>query len=101
VKKFKAWLNNNPILGASATLAAIVFISGTVWSFGNAYGFRPALLKELQMVMEQTQQNTDSINIRELIDLEEKRKLSTLTFEESVKRCQLAKALDWDVDGCK
>ena len=84
----------------AGTITALGIIGGAAWGFGDYTGTRPALLRELQMVMDQTQQNTDSINTRELIDLEEKRKWATLTVEENLRRCQLAKALDWNVDGC-
>ena len=102
MKKLQAWLNNNPILGLSATLGAGVFIFGTLWSFADEYGFRPALIGELHKVMDQVQQNTNSINLARFLYLNAKREHATLSVEEAQERCQLAKALNWtSVEGCQ
>jgi len=88
------------ILTVSLYLGAFSGVAAAAWTVGEFTETRPALLKELRAVMAQTEQNTYSINVRELSDLEEKRKISTLTVEENIRRCVLARAVGWPVEGC-
>jgi len=83
-------------------IGSLTVIGGTAWAVGEYTGVRPVILKEFQVVMDQVQQNTNSINLARFLYLNAKREHATLTVEEAQERCQLAAALNWkSVEGCQ
>lgn len=98
-------MDTSKILTAAAVVGAIVTLGGFAWAFGESTGYRPWLKKEqdqfsksqFQLVMEQTQQNTLSIEKGKFDILLDKRKYGELNFDEKVSLCKSAQILEYDV----
>lgn len=89
------------IITCGAVLSALSGMSWAAWSFGDATGYRPALIKELRMVMDQTEQNTLAAERLEFNNLDGQYKNGALDNDQKQKRCQLAYDLRYfSVEGC-
>lgn len=102
-------IDTNTIIKTSAIYAALAVLLGGLWTAGEATGYRPWLKKEMQeftqrdfqQVMEQSQQNTQSVLALEFWRLDDKRKLGNLDDENFQKYCQIAQLLKYfKAPGC-
>lgn len=82
-------------------IAALGIVSGAAYTVGDSTGYRPVIKTELQLVMEQSEQNSQAILFIQFQLLDEKRQRGGLTFLELQQYCDVAKKLGYvSVPGC-
>lgn len=94
-------INSKTILKTAAVYSALMVLVGGAWAFGDKTGYRPWLLGEqnkftteqFQLVMDQSQQNTQAVLSLEFWRLDDQRKLGNLDDEKFQKYCQIAQLL--------
>jgi len=78
------------ILTIALYVGAFSTVGGAAWAIGEVTELRPALIKELNVVIAQTQQLAKSVQWIELENLEKQKEHGILSDQENQKRCELA-----------
>ena len=78
------------ILTIAAYVTAFSVVSAAAWGVGEYTELRPAFIKELNVVIAQTQQLAKSVQWIELENLEKQKEHGILSNQENQKRCELA-----------
>lgn len=92
---------NKTVREVGMTVGAIVLISGFLLTVGNATGYRPVMIKELEPTLEQLKELSDSVLLLRFQKLQEKRDQGGLMFYDMQEYCKIGQALAFlAVDGC-
>jgi hypothetical protein len=91
------------IISAAAVLAALTSISWAAWQLGEYTELRPAIYKELHLVMDKVEQSQQTLLLIRYQILDAKLNQGGLTVSESIERCQIAKILEYPLTivGCQ
>jgi hypothetical protein len=81
----------------AAYITAFGVIGGASLALGDATGWRPVILNEFRVAMEQTEQNTLAMAKLQFDILWGKKQFGSLSFEEKVSLCKTAQILNYSL----
>lgn len=86
---------------AAIVITAVGVITGAFWTVGNATGYRPVLIKELEPTVQQLEALGNNFLLLKFQLYQEKRNQGGLLFNELQEYCRIARVLDFlAVEGC-
>lgn len=91
---------SNRFVKWSATLAAVVAICTTVWAAADYTEVRPVIKKEFLLAMQVQKTLSDNLLLLRFQFLMQKKEYGGLSLQEKLELCQLARQLNFAVEGC-